>query len=225
MKPYFERDGVTIYHGDSREVLPLLGDDSADLVLTDPPYGVGKAEWDDDLPLWWMADAARIAPVLGLMPSIKHLLRYPSGAGRLRYRWTLSAHLVNGMTAGPVGYGNWIPCLVYASEDGAIWSRQSDVGRVVVGRAPKPPHPSPKPYEAMLWIMSRLPGIRVVDPFMGSGTTLVAARDTGRRCIGIEVDERHCETAARRLDQLTLIPVAAPESLLSEQSSLFEALA
>lgn len=49
MKPYYEHNGITIYHGDCREVLPTLPDQSIDLVLTDPPYGVDKASWDIDV--------------------------------------------------------------------------------------------------------------------------------------------------------------------------------
>jgi site-specific DNA-methyltransferase (adenine-specific) len=208
MKPYYERDGITIYHADCRDVLPTLAAGSVDLVLTDPPYGVGKAEWDDDLPLWWLDEATRIAPCLGLMPSIKHLLRYPSSVGALRYRWTLSAHLINGMTAGPIGFGNWVPCLVYSADGIRIHQQLSDVGRVVVGRDTKPDHPSPKPYEAMRWFVSRFPNAdTILDPFMGSGTTLRAAKDLGRRAIGIEIEERYCEIAARRLEQ-SVLPLA-----------------
>ena len=202
MQPYYERDGITIYHGDCREVLPTL--EPVDLVLTDPPYGVGRAAWDDALPLWWMDDAARLAPVLGVMPGVPNLLRLPHEIGRLTYRWTLAAHIVNGMTRGAMGYGNWIPCLVYAADSVSIFRQSSDAGRVVIGRDTKPDHPSPKPYEAMRWFVSSLPGGLILDPFMGSGTTLRAAKDLGRRAIGIEIEERYCEIAARRLEQQVL---------------------
>jgi site-specific DNA-methyltransferase (adenine-specific) len=64
-----------------------------------------------------------------------------------------------------------------------------------------PDHPSPKPYDAMRWLVSRLPGEVVLDPFMGSGTTLRAAKDLGRKAIGIEIEERYCEIAAQRMSQ------------------------
>jgi len=200
--PYYERDGITIYHGDCREILPTLA--PVDLVLTDPPYGVGKAAWDDTLPLWWMDDAARLAPALGVMPGVPNLLRLPHEIGRLTYRWTLAAHIVNGMTRGAMGYGNWIPCLVYAADDISIYRQASDAGRVVIGRDTKPDHPSPKPYEAMRWFVSSLPGDTILDPFMGSGTTLRAAKDLGRRAIGIEIEEKYVEIAIKRLQQETL---------------------
>lgn len=207
--PYYQDESCVIFHGDCRELLPLIEPGTVDLVLTDPPYGVGKAEWDDELPLWWLDDAARIAPVLGLMPGIKNLLAYPAEVGRLKYRWTLSAHLCNGMTRGPLGYGNWIPCLVFADDDTSLYRGYSDVGRITVGRDAKPDHPSPKPYEAMRWLVSVLPGITILDPFMGSGTTLRAAKDLGRKAIGIEIEERYCEIAAKRLAQAVL-PLEIP---------------
>lgn len=218
-EPYYDRDGITIYHGDSRDILPLL--DPVDLVLTDPPYGVQKQErtyeritgpaaaWDDVLPLWWMEDAARLAPVMGVMPGVPNMLRLPHEVGRLAYRWTLAAHIVNGMTRGAMGYGNWIPCLVYAADGISIYRQASDAGRVVIGRDTKPDHPSPKPYEAMRWFVSSLLGDTILDPFMGSGTTLRAAKDLGRRAIGIELEERYCEIAVRRLSQQVL-PLEVP---------------
>jgi DNA modification methylase len=67
-----------------------------------------------------------------------------------------------------------------------------------------PNHPSPKPLRAMTWILSRLPSGSVIDPFMGSGTTLLAAKMAGREATGIEREERYCEIAAKRLAQEVL---------------------
>jgi DNA modification methylase len=108
------------------------------------------------------------------------------------------------MTRGALGWGNWIPCLVYAADYVKLHRNLSDTGRIVVGRDVKPDHPSPKPYEAMRWIVSRFPGDSICDPFMGSGTTLRAAMDLGRKAIGIEIEERYCEIAAKRLQQAVL---------------------
>lgn len=276
MTPYYSDESVTLYHGDAREILPELADDSADLVLTDPPYGVNKATWDDQFPTFWMDDAARIAPVLGLMPGIWNLGRCPDAIGRLKYRWTLAAHLRNGQTRGALGLADWIPCMVYMSDEAPAWCSRftdwceangvtrKDLDRVagtsdmggwwmsrlphrcqvptaelwakiraeydppaeldawvyasdpfrdagstsrafLIGREPMQKHPSPKPLDITSWFLHRMPGYNlgrgVVDPFAGSGTTLRAAKDLGRKAIGIEVDERYCEMAANRMCQ------------------------
>lgn len=126
-EPYYQDDSVTLYHGDCREIMPTLADDSADFVLTDPPYGVNKAEWDNAFPTFWFQGAARIAPVLGLMPGIWNLGTCPNVIGRLNYRWTLAAHLVNGQTRGALGLADWIPCMVYMTNEAPGWcSRFAD---------------------------------------------------------------------------------------------------
>ena len=201
-EPYYQDESCTIYHADCREILPLI--EPVDLVLTDPPYGVGKADWDDIFPMWWLDDAARIAPVVGIMPGIANIPLVPFQIGRCRYKWTLIAYLSNGQTRSTVGFGNYIPCMVYAADDVSVFKQDGDVGRIVVGGDAKPDHPSPKPYQAMRWLVSRLPGETILDPFMGSGTTLRAAKDLGRKAIGIEIEERYCEIAAKRLAQMVL---------------------
>ena len=201
MTPYYDSGGVTLYLGDAREVLPLLPEYSDGLVLTDPPYGFRKADWDDEFPTWWFEEAARIAPTLGVMPGIWNIVRCPEEVGRLHYRWTLAAWLSNGMTRGLIGFGNWIPCLVYTSDDVTAYKSEGDCKRFVVGTETKPNHPSPKPYNVMRWLVTRLPGSTVIDPFAGSGTTLRAAKDMGKRAIGIEISERYAEGIANRMSQ------------------------
>jgi site-specific DNA-methyltransferase (adenine-specific) len=66
-------------------------------------------------------------------------------------------------------------------------------------------HPSPKPLALYRWLIERVAGHTILDPFMGSGTSLRAAKDLGRKAIGIEIEERYCEIAARRMAQLVLL--------------------
>ena len=197
-EPYYEADGITIYCGDSREILPQL---TADLVLTDPPYGFRKADWDASAPTWWREDAARVAPRLGVMPGVWNLPDWPRRIGRLEYKWTLAAFLTNGMTRATVGFGNWIPCLVYTADGATAYQQQGDSRAFAVGTEGKPDHPSPKPLRVMTWLLGRIGGESVIDPFMGSGTTLVGAKLLGRRAIGIEIEEKYCEIAVQRLAQ------------------------
>lgn len=196
--PYYSEDGITIYCGDCREIMPEV---EAEAVVTDPPYGFRKAEWDDEAPMWWLELAAACAPRLGVMPGIWNLPEWPRVIGRLEYRWTLAAHLTNGMTRSMIGFGNWIPCLVYSAENRDVWRHQGDCRSFAVGTEDKPEHPTPKPLRVMKWIVERIGGESVLDPFMGSGTTLVAAKQLGRKAIGIEIEERYCEVAVQRLAQ------------------------
>lgn len=296
MTPYYADESVALYLGDCREVLPTLAADSADLVLADPPYGVGKAEWDDEFQSWWTPEAARIAPILGLMPGTKNILDCPRTTGRLRYCWTLVAHTVGGCAAGPMGYANWIPCIVYSTSAAAwcaefadwcdergiteadlnaaagtsrmahwwisrsprrtdipapgqwaklraafsppprfdtgvqtasrIFRRESDVQRVVCSQEQrqKPDHPAAKPIGVMRWLVDRLSleGDLIIDPFAGSGSTLVAARELGRRAIGIEVEERYCEQSALRLSQPVLLSASGPPRIEYVTGSLLD---
>lgn len=206
--PYFTRGGVSIYLGDCRE---FAGQIDADLILTDPPYGISKAErtyaspgreaavWDEAPFVLDWADAFPEVPVLGIMPGVVNLPGLPAALGDRRFRWVFALHVTNGMTRAPVGYGNWIPCALYSRDGVKVYAQASDVARIAVtGR--KPAHPSPKPVQAMEWLVNRFPGEHVLDPFMGSGTTLLAAMRAGRRATGIDISEEYCELAARRLE-------------------------
>jgi site-specific DNA-methyltransferase (adenine-specific) len=200
MTPYYEQDGITIFNADCREVLPSI---KADVMLTDPPFGVGKAAWDTEFVL------PPSAPVLtlGLMPGVSNILRCPVEIDGLVYLWTLSALLTNGMTRGALGFGNWIPCLIYAAGGYSVYGQRQDAKAFAIGADSKQDHPCPKPLNVTRWFLSCLPGDLVLDPFMGSGTTLVAAKLEGRRAIGIEIEERYCEIAANRLAQGVLFGV------------------
>ena len=199
MEPYYQDEYTTIYHGDCREMLPSVRPESVDLVLTDPPYGIRKAAWDESFPTYWLEDCARIARrAIGVMPGINNVVSMPQTIPPFEYRWMLSIHLSNGMTRGLMGFGNWIPVVVYGREGVSLYRPQQDAVSCAVSGV-MPDHPSPKPLKAMTWAVDRFEGDSVLDPFMGSGTTLLAAKQLGRKAIGIELDERYCYIAAERL--------------------------
>lgn len=202
--PYFERDGITIYHGDCRDVLPTL---AADVVVTDPPYGIAdvwKGGWGHG---WgparrkapkrneWDSQAPDMAQILALgVPTIiwggNHFALPPSRG------WLVWRKEVNpGLSLGDAELA-WTnlsqPIRVFDHP------RSKVTGRLV------PEHPTTKPLPLMLWCLDMMPPGTILDPFMGSGTTLRAAMDLGRHAIGIEIEERYCEIAARRLDQMVL---------------------
>jgi site-specific DNA-methyltransferase (adenine-specific) len=204
IEPYFRTDdgAIALYHGDCLDVLPQLGAEVADVAFCDPPWGVNKADWDGAFGLTIVEAAARATrTAIAVTPGIVNLLRLPQSIGEMTYRWTLSVRIANGMTRGAIGFGNWIAVPVYARATESIYACAQDATEIVI-RGSNPDHPDPKPLDAMRWILSRLPSGTVLDPTCGSGTTLLAAREQGRRAIGIEREESHCETAAIRLGSL-----------------------
>lgn len=207
--PYYEDELVTLYHGDSRDVLPSLerGDGNvADLVLTDPPYGARIAAWDFQWPSW--IEEVAVAPVVALLPGVMNLGKLTNNFGGLPYRWTLNAILPTSARS-PFGFCYWNPCVVYAETSVSLMRGAPDVRTFPIHRDQETWHPSPKPLSVMRWLVEMLPGATVLDPFAGSGTTLRAAKDEGRKAIGVESDERYCEGIAKRLGQDTLFGAAS----------------
>ena len=212
LDPYYSDDLVTIYHGDSCEIGQALAV-GADLLVTDPPYG-NSMEYGpdvDDTPenLERLIREAIIPPLESLgrgavTSGVANIHRYPPP------KWVLCWYEPAGAGSGPWGFCTWQPVLVYGKDpylqDGL--GRRPD-GRAVSGplhHSPVPGHPCAKPEDVMRWIVERVsrPGEVILDPFMGSGTTLRAAKDLGRKAIGIELDERYCEIAVKRLGQQVL---------------------
>ena len=194
MKPYYQDDYATIYHGDCREILPGLP--KFDMVLTDPPYGIGFAsqptkcqraavmkpeQWDDvriELPPF-NADTIVIwgGNYFALPISRGWLSWYkpdaPPSMGNVELAWT--------------------------NKDRNC--RQINHS-IAATNAERVGHPTQKPLAVMLWTLSQFPECQtILDPYMGSGTTLRAAKDLGRQCVGIEINEHYCELAKRRLRQ------------------------
>jgi len=201
-KPYYQDESVVIYHADCRDILPSLP--KVDLVLTDPPYGVGKAEWDKPLDMAYLDLLPPITKkAIAIMPGNSNLLSMPERVGGFSYKWTLAVWVSNALVRGAFGFGNWIPCLVYAKDGQSVYACSQDCHQIVI-RGDMPEHPSPKPYDAMKWLVTVLPDGLILDPFMGSGTTLRAAKDLGRKAIGIEIEEKYCEIAAKRMAQTVM---------------------
>lgn len=183
---------ITIINADCHAVLPV----ECDAVVTDPPYGINKAEWDNkfntaDIAMW-LSFAATVCVV----PGVWALGRCIEAMGD-KYVWTVAGYKPAAMTNGRIGLNKWQPAvlggLVPRCGADAFQFHPTDVG--LVG------HPCQKPEQFMVWLVSRVTPecATVLDPYMGSGTTGIACIRTGRRFIGIEVDEQHYQTARRRL--------------------------
>jgi site-specific DNA-methyltransferase (adenine-specific) len=208
--PYYSDDLVTIYHGDCREVLAELGTLAVDLVLTDPPYGInfvsykGKRVHGDDEPFdpsWMVRDYQRL--VIFGANYFAHLL--PPGG------WLIWSKRQDNRDL-----GQW--AIAKSSTAEVAWTnvhRRVEVYNYFWGGGPflrspeergNTSHPTLKPVSLMRWILglASKQGDLILDPYMGSGPVARAAMDTGRRYIGIEIEERYCEIAANRCSQEVL---------------------
>lgn len=215
MQPYFQNDLITLYHGDCLEITEWL---NADVLVTDPPYGIdwspnkggykGKGSQirlpkiiandsttevrDAVIELW----GARPAVVFGSWkmprpPLTKHRLVWHK----------------KGQAPGPAN----APFMVQDEEiyiwgDGFISTSPPMRSVITTTEArsvevAKIGHPTPKPVGLMETLIGRCPDGVIADPFAGSGATLVAARNLGRKAIGIELEEKYCELIANRLSQ------------------------
>lgn len=212
--PYYDDgNGIVIYHGDCRELLPL----EWDVMLTDPPYGISADRRQGARA--GKRHGAAVAPSRDYGPVqdwdarpadstlLRSLIINPSiiWGGNYFDLPSQSKWLVWDKQTGSNGYAD--AELAWTNLGGAVrtfrhqWmgmlQAASDSGNARV-------HPTQKPVPLMRWCLEQMPSGTVLDAFAGSGTTLVAAKDLGRRAIGIEIEERYCEIAAERLSQEVL---------------------
>jgi len=231
-KPYYEHEGIVIYHGDCLEIMPEIEAGSVDMVLTDPPYGENQATWDKSKPIdiaWdYMADKLKPGGVLyywgfwghadwvlinarrvGLTEQSKITWWFRTGRPeKLSYRedtenaWYFSKNEPNTFNceADLEPYedeANYKRYQRAGKHPGTVWI----ASRVFHNHPENVGHPTQKPLviiQKMVRISSNSGDI-ILDPFMGSGTTGVACVNTGRRFIGIEINEGYCEIAKKRI--------------------------
>lgn len=219
MKPYYEESGISIYHGDCREVLPRLG--GYDTIVTDPVWPGAAAELagrenPDGLLRGALESigpsaAKRLAIQLGCDSDPRFLRAVPDWWRFFRLCWldavmpNYKGRLLDGAT--PAYYFGVPP----ASRDGAHVI--PGIFRDSSAEAKYPGHPCPRKLGQVRWIVKwwSEPGDVILDMFAGSGTTLEASKRLGHKAIGIEIEERYCEIAAKRMAQ-SVLPIfeAAP---------------
>lgn len=217
MTPYYERDGICLYLGDCLEIMPQL-EPGIDAIITDPPYGANKAEWDKSFPVSWYAIAKTLAGMIVIITGSVGLADTIPLVGD-DFIDTVAGWNTNGMTRGPLGFGNWLAAVI-AGKPPLRPIGQNVIRFSVSGDMPN--HPSPKPIEYMLALIDRVTNERdlILDPFCGSGTTLRAAQILNRRAIGIELSEEYCRIAVDRLRQPSFfsLPQMQPKPEIKQEA-------
>lgn len=204
MTPYYQEAGITIVHGDSREVVPPLGLSFA--LVSDPPYGMNYNTNGNRFTL----GGRSLPPVYGDKSTF-------DPQPWAQYEWSVLwgfNHFPTGLESG--GALVWLKrsdaafgCFLSDAEIAWVKGTQGvyafrNTHHAIAGHRE---HPTEKPVDLMKWSITKSGAPEravILDPFMGSGTTLRAAKDLGRQAIGIEIEERYCEIAANRLRQEVL---------------------
>lgn len=206
MKPYYEHAGITIYQGDCREIVPALG--RFDLLLSDPPYGIGASAgtgkygrekwtatdsaWDEAVPPRWLLEMVIESADRAVVWGGNYFTLRPS---RNYFVWDKGAGFKG---------RDFAECeMAWCSWDGnaKVYPRDPLASGDYKGKT----HPTEKPVALMKWCIGQAgPTQSVLDPFAGSGTTGVAAKECGLSAVLVEAEERYCEIAAKRLSQEVL---------------------
>jgi site-specific DNA-methyltransferase (adenine-specific)/modification methylase len=201
-----EIGNATLYRGDCLEVLKHLAEDAADGVITDPPYNVdfgydATGDKREDYPEWceaWRAECERVsAGPVAISCGVANVQMWNKAKVP---DWMLCWWKPAAMGRCGVGFNNWEPVLLYGKSTGKAGA---DVVRAPIVATDKVDHPCPKPVDWAKGLMLRLvaEGGSILDPFMGSGTTGVAAVENGRRYIGIEISRKYFKLACRRIER------------------------
>ncbi len=208
MKPYYEHGGITIYHGDCLSFLEWL---EADVMLSDPPYGMDyRSGWSGQSVAGDKHTRSRdgVMALWGDKPALvfgRWNLPKPIGT-RTVLTWDKGDWPGMGDLSLP-----WGPSTeeIYVLGSGFTGKRGGSIIRCNRLGASRSEHPTEKPYGVWSRLITSCPPGRLVDPFMGVGGMLLAARDVGRYAIGCEIEERYCEIAAKRLQQ-EVLPLEQP---------------
>lgn len=222
LTPYYQDSHITLYHGDCREILPQISD-CPPVCITDPVWP--NSVFDGIDPLQLFREMCGILPCttlvvhLGCTSDPRFLSAVPPQWPFLRLCWLRYARP---SYRGRVLVGSDV-AYVFGTPPPVRPGRQVLSGEIVArnntdkwqhtkrGNGTSEgidyhtlPHPAPRRYEHVLWLCQQYGTDSVIDPFAGTGTTLRAAKDLGQRAIGIEIEERYCEIAVKRLSQEVL---------------------
>lgn len=204
---------------DCVEGMKMLPDNSVDLVLTDPPYGISKEgitndtnlnEYYKSLPIIY--DKLKLDTFFLVFVSIKKLNQF-FYYNPFQFVWQYILYINNGMVRGSLGFNKYMSILIFKKGNPKICSVSGDVMEVSTSAesCAKRKHPTEKPdflIRKLLIMFSKKESI-ILDPFMGSGTTAVACQQLNRNFIGFEIEQKWCDIANQRLEQKTITDTLA----------------
>ena len=192
-----------LYCGDTSESVFADSCPSAAFAFADPPYGLGVAAWDSEF-VWdhdWLAERA---PIVAVTPGINSIFTFARRTA-MPYRWSVACWTENGMTYGELGFGNWIYTALFS--DVSLRRESQDFLRVTidVSESGETKHHGRKPAGLIRWLLNAFTteGDTVIDPFAGSGTTLLVAEKMGRTCYTGDIDAEFCSEIIGRWQALT----------------------
>ena len=201
-----EKPSIKIYCGDSQEIMPLIGWEAIEVIISDPPYGMDyqsawrtdKTKWkekihgDNEYPKWIF----ELKPSNAMFVWCRWDNLYEMPKPKSFIVWDKKCHSMGDLEH---EFGRqWEALAFYPGESHKFERRPVDLIRASKVSPDKLLHPNEKPSEVYYPILESHKGI-VVDPFMGSGSTLEACKEVGRSAIGIEINPKYCEIAKRRL--------------------------
>lgn len=227
MKPYFEDSGITLYHGNSFELMASMPSDSVDAVITDPPYaeyvhknaksnrskGYGNQAIDfahftakhleDAFLEFGRISKAWVVSTLAFEHAYDLAQKELPNLEMKRIGVWVKTNPMPQISADRPAHG-W-EAIAYLHKKGkkSSWNGGGNHGNYVSALATPTGHPTPKPLAMLTSMVERFsnPGETIFDGFAGGGTTLLAARNLSRKAIGVELDEKYCELIATRLSQ------------------------
>jgi len=173
--------------------------------FAEPPYGAG-VEFFDDRVFYWQHDyLIGNADVVAVTPGIISIFTFAQRT-TMPYKWSMATWIKNGMTRGALGYGNWIYTALFA-RDVSLFRQAQDVYQITIETCAtdETKHKGRKPSQYMLHLIDLFApvGSTVIDPFLGSGQTLLSCERSDRACIGGELLPEHCNEIIARWQELT----------------------
>jgi hypothetical protein len=183
--------------------LNRLKEHPASFAFADPPYNADVAEWDSNF-TWsqdWLID---YAPIVAVTPGIVSIYDFMNSTS-MPYSWSVACWIDNGMTRGALGFGNWIYTALFSKE--SLYRNSQDFLKVTISNSEtkETTHKGRKPASLIAWLFERFSKTSdyIIDPFLGSGTSLLIAEKMDRCCIGAEINPEYCEAIISRWEQMT----------------------